>query len=150
MHYNTYFYFIICMYTLSQGVCSYVPGVHLLIDYPAKGFCLKLSCFKDMRDFVSRAFLIVSFLQASRVAHNVYITRAKLQPDRESYDDVRIYIWARRTSTGIKDTAAFIPAVCELFGHLSIRGRIEKFWINVNCIISAHWNINQNCNIVCF
>lgn len=125
------------------GVCSYVPGVHLLIDYPAKGFCLKLSCFKDMRDFVSRAFLIVSFLQASRVAHNVYITRAKLQPDRESYDDVRIYIWARRTSTGIKDTAAFIPAVCELFGHLSIRDEEIYDKVTENDVISDLKDITE-------
>jgi GDP-D-glucose phosphorylase len=73
---------------------------------------------------VSRVFSIVNYLQACQVAHNLYITRAKSKADDELYDDIRIYIWARKKSTGVKDTTAFIPAVCELFGHLSIKGRI--------------------------
>lgn len=100
-----------------------MSGVHLLINYPAKGFCLKLSSFKSIRDFVSQAFLVVNYLQLHQVAHNVYITRAKSRPSDDLYNDVRIYIWARKPSTGVKDTIAFIPAVCELFGHFSIRGK---------------------------
>ncbi|RLU16578.1 hypothetical protein DMN91_010646 [Ooceraea biroi] len=100
---------------------SYVSGVRLLVDYPAKGFCLKLSSFQDIGDLVARAFLVANYLQACQVAHNVYITRARSRASSELYDDVRIYIWARKSSTGVKDTTAFIPAVCELFGHLSIR-----------------------------
>lgn len=54
------------------------------------------------------------------MAHNVYITRGKSDPDIESFDDVRIYIWARKTNYQLKDEMTFIPAVCELFGHLGI------------------------------
>jgi len=79
---------------------------------------------------VSRVFFIVNYLQACQVAHNVYITRAKSKANDELYDDIRIYIWARRKSIGIKNTTAFIPGVCEFFGHLSIKGRIQKFIIN--------------------
>lgn len=94
-----------------------------MINYPAKGFCLKLSSFKSIQDFVSQTFFIVNYLQLHQVAHNVYITRAKSRSNDDLYNDLRIYIWVRKSSTGIKDTTAFIPAVCEFFGHLSIRGK---------------------------
>lgn len=100
-----------------------MSGIHLLIDYPAKGFCIKLSDFKNIKDFVSHTFLVVNYLQLRQMAHNVYITRAKLKPNDDLYNDVRIYIWVRKSLIGIKDTTAFIPGVCELFGHLSIRGK---------------------------
>lgn len=100
-----------------------MSGIDLLINYPAKGFCLKLSNFKSIRDFVSQTFLVVNYLQLQQVAHNVYITRAKSRPNDDLYNDIRIYIWARKPFIGVKDTIAFIPAVCELFGHLSIRGK---------------------------
>lgn len=107
---------------LFQDVCNYTCGVHLLVDYPAKGLCIKLSSFKNIEDFVSQAFLIVNYLQLHEVAHNIYITRAKLKLNDKLYSDIRIYVWARKSCVGVKDTIAFLPAVCELFGHLSIRG----------------------------
>lgn len=96
-----------------------------MVDYPAKGLCIKLSSFKDIGDFVSRAFLVVNYLQLHQIAHNVYITRAKLKSNDELYDDIRIYVWARKSCVGVKDTIAFVPAACEFFGHLSIRGKSE-------------------------
>ncbi|KAL6267355.1 hypothetical protein P5V15_000430 [Pogonomyrmex californicus] len=100
---------------------SYIPGIHLLVDYPAKGFCLKLSDFKSITDFVSRIFSVVNHLQSRQVAHNVCITRAKSKPNDELYDDIRVYIWARKSITDVKDTTAFLTGACELLGHFSIR-----------------------------
>ncbi|XP_011261105.1 GDP-D-glucose phosphorylase 1 isoform X2 [Camponotus floridanus] len=118
-------------------LCSYTSNVYLLINYPAKGFCLKLSSFKNIRDFVSQTFLIVNYLQSHQVAHNVYITRAKSGLNDDLYNDIRIYIWARKPSPGIKDTTAFIPAVCELFGHLSIRVWYQSNW---TILVTFFWN----------
>ncbi|XP_012524633.1 GDP-D-glucose phosphorylase 1 [Monomorium pharaonis] len=101
-------------------ICNYISGVHLLVDYPAKGFCLKLSDFKDIKDFVSRAFLVINYLQLRQMAHNVYVTRAKAKCNDKLYNDLRIYIWVRKPFIGMKDTTAFTIAACELFGHLSI------------------------------
>lgn len=111
--------------SLPQDVCNYAHDVHSLVDYPAKGLCVKLSSFENVRDFVSRAFLVVNYLQLNQIAHNVYITRAKLKSNNESHGDVRMYVWARKSFVGAKDTTAFVPAVCELFGHLSIKGKCE-------------------------
>ncbi|XP_008546662.1 GDP-D-glucose phosphorylase 1 [Microplitis demolitor] len=104
---------------------SLTEHVYILKDYPARGFCIKLSSFSNnLDDFVSKVFLIINWMQNNSIAHNVAITRARsLDRDQNGkiYDDVRVYIWARKMATGIKDTSGFIPAVCELFGHLSIR-----------------------------
>ncbi|XP_071574813.1 GDP-D-glucose phosphorylase 1 isoform X1 [Temnothorax nylanderi] len=124
-------------------VCSYISGIHLLVDYPAKGFCLKLSDFKNIEDFVSRTFLVVNYLQLRRMAYNVYITRAKSKSNDELYNDIRIYIWARKPLIGVKDTTAFIPGVCELFGHLSIRDENMYNNLTENDVINVLCNITE-------
>lgn len=103
------------------------------MDYPAKGFCLKLSDFNNVRDFVSRTIRLVDYLQSREIPYNTSITRAKSKSGDESYDDVRVYIWARKPSASIKDTIAFNPAVCEFFGHLSIKGTYIQTYIHI-CI----------------
>ncbi|KOC60459.1 GDP-D-glucose phosphorylase 1 [Habropoda laboriosa] len=99
---------------------EYAGPVQILHEYPAKGFCIKYSNVQNIDNFVNWAFLIINYLQNAEIAHNVYITRAKLNL-QEEHKDLRIYIWARKPSTGIKDTVVFNPAICELFGHLSIK-----------------------------
>jgi len=105
-----------------------------LIEYPAKGFCLKLSDFKNIEDFASRAFVVVNYLQLRQMAHNVYITRAKSKSNDELYNDVRIYIWVRKPFTGVKNITAILPGVCELFGHLTISGKDLCLIQNFSCI----------------
>lgn len=73
-----------------------------------------------MDDFINWAFLIINYLQNIEIAHNVYITRGKLSIVEE-YKDVRIYVWARKSTTGVKNIDAFNPAAPELFGHLSMK-----------------------------
>lgn len=76
-----------------------------------------------MDDFVNWAFLIIDYLQNKQIAHNIYITRGKsnIKENKKEYRDVRIYIWARKSTQGAKDIHAFNLAACELFGHLSIK-----------------------------
>lgn len=99
----------------------YHGSVFLLENFASKGFCFKLSSSKDVETFVSSIFSLVSYLQENQIAHNVYITRAKTDSKKEEYDDVRAYIWARKSHIDVKDTSLFNPAVCELFGHISIK-----------------------------
>lgn len=105
----------------------------MLKNYPAKGFCLKLSSFNnDPEKFATTGFKIVNYLQENEISHNIYITRAckSSTSDKIIFDDVRMYIWARKSSFGIKDTTAFIPAVCEFFGHLAIRSNKINYLLN--------------------
>ena len=119
-----------------QELQRFEGPLFILRDYPAKGFCLKLSWFDnhDIRKLGYWAFFVINYLQENSIAHNVYITRAKTYSMSRLYDDIRIYIWARKPSRGVKDTHAFIPAVCECFGHLSIRCKSRQFvsFVTVN------------------
>ncbi|XP_063994220.1 GDP-D-glucose phosphorylase 1 [Diachasmimorpha longicaudata] len=102
-------------------------------DYPAVPFCLKLSTFNNnLTYFANVGFKILNYLQTRNIAHNVYITRAKQSPLSTEcvYDDLRVYIWPRIWSTGVKDTRGFFPASSEFFGHLNIRN--EKFYDDLN------------------
>ncbi|XP_058801334.1 GDP-D-glucose phosphorylase 1 [Phymastichus coffea] len=95
----------------------------IIEDFPSKGFCIKFLSFKEKNidDFVAYAYKIVAYLQLNEIAHNIYITRSKSNPDKLEFDDIRIYIWARRPNYGVKNTKDFIIAACEVFGHLPIR-----------------------------
>uniref|UniRef100_A0A6V7IMX7 GDP-D-glucose phosphorylase 1 n=1 Tax=Bracon brevicornis TaxID=1563983 RepID=A0A6V7IMX7_9HYME len=101
--------------------------LYVIRDYPAPGFCLKLSSFhNDVKSFAVLAFKIVNYLQTHGIPYNVYITRAQSSPNEALYDDLRIYIWPRKKSFGIKDTRGFVPACCEYGGHVSVRN--EQFY----------------------
>ncbi|XP_031838149.1 GDP-D-glucose phosphorylase 1 [Nomia melanderi] len=108
---------------------DFMGPVQILKNYPANGFCIKRLNVKNIDEFVNWAFLVINYLQNKQIAHNVYITRAKADSGKE-YEDLRIYIWARKSSTGIKDTSVFNVASCELFGHLSIKS--EEVYKNVS------------------
>ncbi|XP_076750635.1 GDP-D-glucose phosphorylase 1 [Xylocopa sonorina] len=99
---------------------EYAGPVQILDNYPAMGYCIQYSNFQSIDDFANWALLIISYLQNAEIAHNVYITRARLNIEEE-YKNLRIYIWARKSVTCTKNTAAFNSAACELFGHLSIK-----------------------------
>ncbi|KYN04430.1 UPF0580 protein C15orf58 [Cyphomyrmex costatus] len=126
-------------------VSSYIYGIYLLLEYPAKGFCLKLSDFKNIKDFASRAFFIVNYLQLRQMAHNVYITRAKLKSNDKLYNDVRIYIWVRKSFTGIKDVTAILPAVCEFFGHFTLNDETVYNNVTEDDIINLLRDITEEC-----
>nr|XP_050857102.1 GDP-D-glucose phosphorylase 1 isoform X2 [Vespula vulgaris] len=102
-------------------VQPYQGSLFLLENFPSKGFCFKLSSSNKIETFVSSIFSLVNYLQKHQIAHNVYVTRAKTISSKEVHDDVRAYVWARKSHVDVKDTTLFNPAVCELFGHISIK-----------------------------
>ncbi|KAF7395633.1 hypothetical protein HZH68_009683 [Vespula germanica] len=102
-------------------VQPYQGSLFLLENFPSKGFCFKLSSSNKIEIFVSSIFSLVNYLQKHQIAHNVYVTRAKTISSKEVHDDVRAYVWARKSHVDVKDTTLFNPAVCELFGHISIK-----------------------------
>ncbi|KAF7998127.1 hypothetical protein HCN44_009525 [Aphidius gifuensis] len=124
-HHHWHFYYLKYRMLLENIETDKFAGpLEVLKNYPAKGFCLKLSSFNnDPEKFALIGFKIINYLQDNEISHNIYITRAfkSSTSDKIIFDDVRMYIWARKSSFGIKDTTGFIPAVCELFGHLTIR-----------------------------
>ncbi|XP_034946632.1 GDP-D-glucose phosphorylase 1 [Chelonus insularis] len=122
LHWHLYYLNIPMLLEKYPLECLSEP-LYLLENYPAKGFCIKQSSFldNDYLSFASAVYLFVKYLQEQLIPHNVYITRAKKSRESISYDDIRVYIWARKPNFGIKNTLGFLPAVNEFSGHLSIK-----------------------------
>ncbi|KAI4482587.1 hypothetical protein M0804_008440 [Polistes exclamans] len=95
-------------------------SLFLLENFPSKGFCFKLSSSKKLETLVSSIFLFVNYLLKHQIAHNLYITRAKTTHLKKEYDDVRAYVWARKSQADVKNTTLINPAICEFFGHIVI------------------------------
>ncbi|KAI4503534.1 hypothetical protein M0802_000937 [Mischocyttarus mexicanus] len=100
---------------------SHNGSLFLLENFPSKGFCFKLSASKKLETFVSLIFSFVNYLIKHQIAHNIYITRAKTTHLKEEYDDIRAYVWARKSQVEVKDTTLINPAACEFFGHIAVK-----------------------------
>lgn len=96
--------------------------VHETIGWPAQAFMLQMkkeSYFDGIRDL----FRIVKHLQDRDIAHNMFFTRGlTLGPNpQEDGQTIRLILWPRISSFGIKGSDAFNGACCELSGHLPVK-----------------------------
>ncbi|XP_022419689.1 GDP-D-glucose phosphorylase 1 [Delphinapterus leucas] len=103
------------------------PGgrLHLLQDLPAPGFLFYTSGpGPDLEALISRVCLATDYLADHEIAHNLFVTRGA-PPGKTSSSSaltgVRVILWARKSSFGIKKGEAFNVALCELAGHLPVK-----------------------------
>ncbi|XP_077566583.1 GDP-D-glucose phosphorylase 1 [Stigmatopora nigra] len=99
-------------------------GFYTLMGFPA-GFLFYTES-KDV-DVVSSAICqVTDFLTDANVAHNLFMTRGCPpceQEDRFLRNGVRIAVWPRLASFGIKEESALNVALCELAGHLPFKNK---------------------------
>lgn len=103
------------------------PGghLHLLQALPAPGFLFYTSGpGPDLEALVSRVCRATDYLTDHEIAHNLFVTRGappgKTSPS-SALMGVRVILWARKSSFGIKEGEAFNVALCELAGHLPVK-----------------------------
>ncbi|XP_037367320.1 GDP-D-glucose phosphorylase 1 [Talpa occidentalis] len=103
------------------------PGgrLHLLQGLPAPGFLFYIDGVgSDLEALVSRVCRATDYLTDHEIAHNLFVTRGappgKTFPSSE-LTGVRVILWARKSSFGIKEGEAFNVALCELAGHLPVK-----------------------------
>lgn len=103
------------------------PGghLHLLQAVPAPGFLFYTSGpGPDLEALVSRVCQATDYLTDHEIAHNLFVTRGappgKASPS-SALKGVRVILWARKSSFGIKEGEAFSVALCELAGHLPVK-----------------------------
>lgn len=99
--------------------------LHLLQAVPAPGFLFYTSGpGPDLEALVSRVCRATDYLTDHEIAHNLFVTRGappgKTSPS-SALMGVRVILWARKTSFGIKEGEAFSVALCELAGHLPVK-----------------------------
>ncbi|XP_006885279.1 PREDICTED: GDP-D-glucose phosphorylase 1 [Elephantulus edwardii] len=103
------------------------PGgrLHLLQALPAPGFLFyTCSAGPELEALVSRVCRATDYLTDHDIAHNLFVTRGaqagKASPS-SALTGVRVILWARKSSFGVKEGEAFNVALCELAGHLPIK-----------------------------
>ncbi|XP_029808783.1 GDP-D-glucose phosphorylase 1 isoform X2 [Suricata suricatta] len=103
------------------------PGghLHLLQAPPAPGFLFYTSGpGPDLEALVGRVCRVTDYLTDHEIAHNLFVTRGA-PPGKASRSSaltgVRVILWARKSSFGVKEGEAFNVALCELAGHLPVK-----------------------------
>ncbi|XP_047651061.1 GDP-D-glucose phosphorylase 1 [Phacochoerus africanus] len=99
--------------------------LHLLQAPPAPGFLFYTSGpGPSLEALISRVCRATDYLTDHDIAHNLFVTRGS-PPGKTSSSStltgVRVILWARKSSFGIKDGEAFNVALCELAGHLPVK-----------------------------
>ncbi|XP_042526356.1 GDP-D-glucose phosphorylase 1 [Dipodomys spectabilis] len=99
--------------------------LHLLQTLPAPGFLFYVGRpGLDMEAVVSRVCRATDYLSEHEIAHNVFVTRGA--PPGEAVPSftlsgLRVILWPRKPSFGVKEGKAFNVALCELAGHLPVK-----------------------------
>lgn len=99
--------------------------IHLLQSLPAPGFLFYTSGpGPELEALISRVCRATDYLSDHEIAHNLFVTRGTPPGQASSSSDltgIRVILWARKSSFGIKESGAFNVALCELAGHLPIK-----------------------------
>ncbi|XP_036590616.1 GDP-D-glucose phosphorylase 1 [Trichosurus vulpecula] len=99
--------------------------IHLLRGLPAPGFLFYVDePGPKLEAVVDRVCLVTNYLIDQEIAHNLFVTRGAppgTSPSSLAYTGVRVILWARKSSFGIKEGEAFNVALCELAGHLPVK-----------------------------
>ncbi|XP_046858004.1 GDP-D-glucose phosphorylase 1-like isoform X2 [Xenia sp. Carnegie-2017] len=111
------------------SVSSLCDGVYETVDFPITTFAFEVYDHQSMTAAASRINKVTSYLYENEIAHNVFLTRglplSLKKMDGNKKEVLRIFVWARKNSTGIKNENMFNMAVCELAGFLPIK---ERSW----------------------
>lgn len=99
--------------------------IRLLQALPAPGFLFYTSGpGPEMEALIRRVCRATDYLSNHDIAHNLFVTRgAPPGPASSStgLTGLRVILWARKSSFGIKESGAFNVALCELAGHLPVK-----------------------------
>ncbi|KAM4826197.1 GDP-D-glucose phosphorylase 1 isoform 1-T3 [Thomomys bottae] len=99
--------------------------LHLLQALPAPGFLFYAgSPGPDLEAVVGRVCRATDYLSEREIAHNVFVTRGAAPGERSpssALTGLRVILWPRKSSFGVKEGEAFNVALCELAGHLPVK-----------------------------
>lgn len=121
-HQHYHLYYLRERLYLEKASVEHIAGpCFALTDFPSKGFAFQLH--NDPALLAKNVFILVSYLCANEIAHNLFVTRGKRfdETPTDAYDTIRVFVWAREASFGVKEEIGFNPALCELAGHLLIK-----------------------------
>lgn len=93
-----------------------------LVSFPSHGFVFHLEDDDGSVDEkVKHAFLLVNYLNSHQIPYNICITRGTslaqdIKAANDIYTNIRMYIWARKTTVAYPPDKMSSPAFLEVFG----------------------------------
>ncbi|KAF6199760.1 hypothetical protein GE061_006058 [Apolygus lucorum] len=125
-HLHFHAYHLDRMMPLEKHPVTHLAGRCFVLDtHPSKGFAFQIKTVDDIKPVVEDVVRVAELFLDHQLAHNLYITRGlsfnRKDSNTSKRDCLRVYLWARTPSYGLKDLTAFSPALCELFGHFLIK-----------------------------
>ncbi|XP_027235407.2 GDP-D-glucose phosphorylase 1 isoform X2 [Penaeus vannamei] len=122
-HLHFHLYYLPHRLYLEDAECELLAGpCYVFKDYHSPGFVFFL---KDgaIEELARNLMKITKMFIEKGVAHNMFVTRG-VSPNGnikgDTFDTIRVVVWARKPAYGIKDVSVFAPAVCELAGHVPV------------------------------
>lgn len=98
---------------------SHIAGpCHELVGYPARAFVFFYE--GNVESLARSIHQLSNYCHFHNIAHNLMITRGHDSLHNDSMLGLRVILWPRKSSLGVKSSSAFNVAVCELAGHLPI------------------------------
>lgn len=82
-----------------------------LLDHPAPAFCFRVT---DNLKEISEVYKLIKYLQDESIAHNIFMKIT------DTLNAVEVYVFPRKSTTGVKQLAAFNVAVLELSGWFPV------------------------------
>ncbi|XP_013784966.2 GDP-D-glucose phosphorylase 1-like [Limulus polyphemus] len=134
-HYHFHLYYLSHHLFIEITPVQHLSGLcYEVVNYPGKGFVFQLLQNSQFTVVLKSVMKVIKYLLDESIAHNILITRGQRldgkQDEYEIYEAVRIFVWARKSSFGVKNDEAFNPALCELGGHLPIKN--ERSFQNIS------------------
>ncbi|XP_071513080.1 GDP-D-glucose phosphorylase 1 isoform X2 [Panulirus ornatus] len=122
-HLHIHVYYLPYQLYIETAECQKLAGpCYTFKDYHAPGFVFQLEN-GDVDELIRSLVIVVKLFLEEEMAHNMYITRGTYldsnSPDGR-YSTIRVILWARKPSYGIKNVLDFAAAACELAGHVPI------------------------------
>ncbi|XP_063831947.1 GDP-D-glucose phosphorylase 1 [Ostrinia nubilalis] len=104
--------------------CNHLQGpVYCLNqDYPIPAFCFQIPCEDSATKSSNMAkdiYKLLEYLLHKSIAHNIFITRGE-SVDSSEKEVIRVLVWPRKSSAGVKQLSAFNVAVLELSGWFPV------------------------------
>lgn len=113
--------------------CKQVQGsVYCFEDhYPIPAFCFQVKKKADVVSISQDVFKLLEYFLKENIAHNIFITRGKsLDEEIHCKEIIRILVWPRKHSYGVKQLDAFNIAVLELSGYFPIYSKYNNVLIS--------------------
>ncbi|KAL0879478.1 hypothetical protein ABMA27_003226 [Loxostege sticticalis] len=97
----------------------YGPVYCLNEEYPVPAFCFEVCTEKSIANMSNEIYKLIDCLLKKSIAHNIFMTRGLSLKDSEA-EVIRVLVWPRKSTAGVKQMTAFNVALLELSGLFPI------------------------------